>query len=137
MVGRQGGLHTCFLVLRGGLCIPAKENGATVALTKLAFTAKKSGHQEIEQGPQLQDIILQGGVCACVCVCMCVCVCIFIKTAGLYTQHFGSIMQHRKRKLNIKVCIHAHHRRQNTATHIYKADILYRLTENAGSVYQL
>lgn len=51
---------TRLLLLWGRLCLSAEDDGSAKASVELTLRAKKAGHEEVKQRPQLKDIVLRG-----------------------------------------------------------------------------
>ena len=51
-------LPTCFLFLAGALGLPASKDWFPVPRLELLLRAKEAGNQEVKQGPEVEDVIL-------------------------------------------------------------------------------
>ena len=52
--------RTCFLLLGRALGVAALQDGPAVARLELALAAEEAGHEEVEERPQLEHVVLDG-----------------------------------------------------------------------------
>jgi len=57
---RLHGQSSAFLFLGRGLGVPTGQNGLAVTRLELLLAAQESGHEEVEQRPQFQHVVLDG-----------------------------------------------------------------------------
>lgn len=55
----RGESLTCLLLFGGGLGVPTLQDGLAVARLELLLRPQEARHQEVEQRPQLQHVILR------------------------------------------------------------------------------
>ncbi len=51
---------SCFLILDRHFGVTAGQNGSTVVLVEGLLSAEEARHEEVEEGPELKDIVLDG-----------------------------------------------------------------------------